>query len=497
MADREQPTVWRRAILAARRWTRELPGILSPILTLALAATAYADMPPLRLIPADALLCWSSARLPDAPTSAPADNAVSTLLDVGTRLVGAKLDRSTQITIRIFEAFSSSIRFPLAVALLDLQARPAELNPQARKLAYFQVVAAVQAGAESDRLRRVIQKVINEQTDAKFARLENRTAERWQYQELHDVRKEDLGAVAWGQIDDCFVITLGEGVWARVAAAAAGKADSLAADAWVQGVRARHPEQPEIELYGAPPRLARRLDPMVQGRAGQFFASWGLGEVQRGWWSLGFEGRALYSRATFEERNGFNRERLYADPHAADPALLAVVPPDARYAIYSFPAGLFVQRACAAWFALFDAQERAWAEKHWQAALAKAKVDPQKDILDQLGARFVLHNYPPHPLRLPMTFTTLIEISGDAKRLRSSMDALLEAWVTETEADSGERSSFDLFHLRHDSDGVWYVELGPVAGVAWTTTERFVVASWSPQALRAYLAETAGKLGKK
>ena len=471
-----------------------LPGIWFLALLNVVHAAAATD--PLSLIPADALACWSSAPLPDAPTGDDQGSALATLVDLGTRLAGAKLDRSTQITLRLFEAFSNSIRFPLALALMDVQAKPAELNPEARKLDRFQVIGVIQAGAESERLRRIIQKVVNEQTDRANATIESREAGRWSYQELRDKRKADLGAIAWGQIDDCVVITLGDGLWARVAEVAAGKSAALPLEKWVAGVRAKHADRPMIEIYGAFKRLAERLDPLVQGRAAQFFAAWGLADAQRGWWALGFEGRALYSRATFEQA-GFTRERLYADPHVSDAELLAVVPEKARYAVYSFPAGLLVERACSAWFALFDPQERSKTEKRWQKVLAQTKVDPQRDILSQLGERLVLHNSPPHPLRLPMAFTTLIEIRGDNKKLRSAMDALLTAWETETESDASESGSFDLFHLRHDGDGVWYIELGPVAGVAWTTTERYLVASWSPQALRAYLSEMGARLGKR
>jgi hypothetical protein len=36
------------------------------------------------------------------------------------------------------------------------------------------------------------------------------------------------------------------------------------------------------------------------------------------------------------------------------------------------------------------------------------------------------------------------------------------------------------------------MQVGPVAGVAWTVTDRYIVTSWSPRALREYL-EIAGE----
>jgi hypothetical protein len=49
--------------------------------------------------------------------------------------------------------------------------------------------------------------------------------------------------------------------------------------------------------------------------------------------------------------------------------------------------------------------------------------------------------------------------------------------------------------LHREDDGLWYMQYGPIAGPAWVVTERFIVTSWSPRALREYLAKAGESVG--
>jgi hypothetical protein len=54
-----------------------------------------------------------------------------------------------------------------------------------------------------------------------------------------------------------------------------------------------------------------------------------------------------------------------------------------------------------------------------------------------------------------------------------------------------------MLSVQRDPDGIWYVQFGPIASIAWTATDRFVVTSWSPHALREYLQSHAEAVGRR
>jgi len=51
--------------------------------------------------------------------------------------------------------------------------------------------------------------------------------------------------------------------------------------------------------------------------------------------------------------------------------------------------------------------------------------------------------------------------------------------------------------LHRADDGVWNIQFGPFAGPAWTVTDRFIITSWSPTALRSYLSKVGDKVGQR
>jgi hypothetical protein len=75
-------------------------------------------------------------------------------------------------------------------------------------------------------------------------------------------------------------------------------------------------------------------------------------------------------------------------------------------------------RLFACYYSTRDEKDRVAATQFWEKIQAELHFDGQKDLLDHLGDTIILHNDPPHPLKLPLAFTSLIEIRGDAKQVR-------------------------------------------------------------------------------
>ena len=474
-----------------------MTGALLPALVVWLATPAPgAPDHPLDLIPADSLLCWKGCPFPDTEQKPAGPSPLATLIDLGTRIAGSPLKPAQQMTLRIFETLGAVVHYPFAIALIDARARPAGADARGSKVAQLRIAAVVRTDGRSEPFRRIIQKVVNEQTDAGVARLEARTAGRWRYQELRDARLPEWCVIAWGELDEHFVIALGEGVWPLIAAVAEGQVQALSGDEWVSAIRRQRSEEPLIEVIAATQAIRERLDPFVQGRATAFFEAWGDSDTQRAFWELGFVERALFCTASY--RRGENTvRRIYANPDFRDERFLKTVPPDSRYAVYRIEVPVFLPRLIRSFYATRGAEERKAAAELWAQIQARLGINAERDALAHLGDHIVLHNYPPHPLRLPLAFTSLIEIRDEPAQVRGTLEALCKAWQEGLEKAAEQTGSPNPTQLQRDRDGIWYIQFGPVASLAWTFTDRFIVTSWSPAALREYLDKAGPRIGRR
>ncbi len=500
------------------------------VLCLVGAAVPAMAREPLDLIPADSLLCWYGQPLPDTNPAPDQPSTLQTLLELGTRLAGRSLDSGTQLGVRGAEMFGLMIRYPHALALIDVLAKPVETDPNAKRMDRLRFVLVVQmppatagpdqgqagsapASRPADQFLRLIQKTVNEQTDSGTATLANKKAGPWTYQELRDRRLPDWATIAWGHIDDHFVLTVGDDVWPNIAAVANGDSPAMSADQWYGTARRDCGHKPLIEIFVAARRIQERLDPLLDGRASEFFRTWDAGDMDRAHWALGLDGRALFCLAHFrmagtstEARQGDTRpqdagrdeytvRRVYADAGFGDARLLAVVPPEARYAVYHLPMGRLLSRLFSGLLATQTGKQRENIERIWADIQAQPGFDVQRNLLDHLGDYVILHNDPPHPLRIPLAVTTLTEIREAPGQVRQTIDTMCNGFRAAMEKAVEEGRAPLPWALQRDDDGVWFLQFGPVAGPAWVVTERFIVTSWSPRALREYLDKVGAAVG--
>ncbi|MGE0482248.1 MAG: hypothetical protein AB7Q17_17455 [Phycisphaerae bacterium] len=469
---------------------------LLPALVLALAPERAAAIDPLDVVPADALLVWRGQPFPDTTPAADQPGTLATLLDVGARLAGQPLPPQTQIALRLIEALGTMVRYPHALALIDARAKPLVTDADARKVDQLKLVLAVQTRGKSEPFLRIVQKVVNEQTDANVAELRRATLANGSYQELRDKRLADWAVVAWGEIDDCFVLTLGADVWPLVARTAAGESARLRDADWVVQARTAQRPNPLIEIFVAVRDIRARLDPFVHGRATDFFAAWHAADIERAHWAFGFAGDALFCEASFV-KHGAPVKRVFTALPPGDALFLRVVPPRARYAVYQLPMGEMIPRFFAGIVATRDPAERRYANDVWNRIQSDYQFDAQRDLLAQFGDRWILHNYPPHPLHLPVAMTTLTEIRGDARRVRDTIAIICRAWQDATDRLAAKTGVPPWATIVAESDGVWYLQFGLIAGPACTVTDRYLITSWSPAALRDYLDTVGDAAGKR
>jgi len=467
------------------------------------AACAVAETrDPLDLVPADSLLCWYGQPRPDATPATTQPSTLRAVLEIGSRLAGRSLEGPAQLWMRGAELFTLSIRQRHAFVLLDVRAKPIADGAQAKRVDALQAAFIVQNRGETEAYLRLIQKAVNEQTNSATASLVTRYVGDWSYQELHDDRLPEWCTLAWGHIDGCFVLTVGREVWPRIAEVAADEAPALSRESWYAAARGGlepprgtiGPRQPLIEIFVAAKEIQRRLDPLLDNRASAFFAAWHAEKLERAHWALGLDGRALFCVAHFQ-MDGRTTRRVYADPDVRIPRLLETVPAEAHYAIYHLPMDGFLRWFFGGLVSVQGPDMQQKIERVWANVQRQHDFNVDRGLLRHLGDYVVVHNSPPHPLRIPVALTTLIEIRDEPEEVRRTIDTMCTVFREALEAPVSEGKAPLPWGLQRDNDGLWYLQLGPMAGPAWTVTDQFIVTSWSPVALREYLSRLERQSG--
>ncbi len=463
--------------------------------TLCVVAPASAGEP-IDFVPDDTLLVWYARPEADAPPPSDQPSALQTLLDLGTRIAGQPLNREAQLNVRMVEMFMLATRYPYALALIDARAQPLENDPAARRVDRLKFALIVDNRQQSEPFLRLIQKTVNEQTDSAAASLVSKEAYGAKYQELRDRRLPNWSVIAWGHVDDMFVLTVGEDVWPMIAAVASSELDGLTEDPWYAVARGGRRSTALVEIFVSPEAIQDRLDPFIDGRAAAFFEAWDAERLHRAHWTLGYQGRALFCEAHFLVGEQTHK-RVYADADFRDTRLLQSVPSNAKYAVFDLPVDRFLRRFFLGIMSIQNAKARANIERVWAEMQEKYGFDAQRDILSRLGRHIVLHNEPPHPLRLPLAVTTLIEIRHEPDEVQAAVETFCKAWRA-TLDEAAARSDYPPdFTVNRDNDGVWYLRFGPLAGLAWTVTDRYIITSWSPNALREYLHKIGSAAGQR
>ncbi|MDX2200683.1 MAG: hypothetical protein SF069_17130 [Phycisphaerae bacterium] len=472
----------------------------------ATTAAAYDPLAPdtLALIPAECMLAAHVRPLPkeinpdhdfkgvgDEEEGPP--SFLAALMNVLPQLVGNSMKPGDMIGMRITEAFFYATRYPYSLVLLDAAAKPIPNRPDSLRIDGLKGAAIVRTAGASGKFASILQQTLERVTSEKTATLVEREVHGFKYKELADSRLDPDEVVAWGEIGPHFVLTFGEGVFQQIAACAAGEQRSMKSDEWIEKARTSRAANTYVDLIFDPMRIRKQLDPHVSNAATEFFAAWDAQNVQRSHWSFGIEGKAMFCVANYLI-DGETYERVYARAQPADAAIMATIPKDTNYAVYELPVGRFIGRFIGGLTATRDAKVKAEITTNWERLQSEGKFDGQRDILDHLGERIVIHKYPLHPLRIPVLTTTLIEIRDNPKEVARAVDALFTGW-TNIVSEKIDKGIVMPATLTRDSDGIWFLNLG-LAGPAWVVTDKYVVTSWSPSALRDYLSVAGDAAGK-
>jgi hypothetical protein len=384
-------------------------------------------------------------------------------------------------------------QFEHAVVLLDISSRivhaaasgPDEDAPEVSlRLKDLQTAVIFRTEGRQRTVLEHVNRIIGRYTNADVADLATATIGGHSYQRLKDERLPGWAVWEWGRLDDFFVVSFGAGAFEKVAAAYAGKAESLAEDPWFRSAAAKTGSDRALaQWFIALSRLEKRVATVGPSRHTRVVQALGAAGMTHDLWTIGREGRVMTWYRCYR-RDGQDVVRRYSDPEDQPQNLRKIIPEEARYyGIIRVPTGWLVDNLPRAWLAAqSEGHVRTWS-RIWNRLEEETGVDIRGSLIDHLGEHVIIFDYPPHPLRIPFALTIAIEIDNP-RSLQMATDTLLAAWsrYLDERADQT-RMKLVRLKVRHQQDGVWYLQAG-IPGPALKVTDRYLLLSWSPQALR-------------
>ena len=391
----------------------------------------------------------------------------------------SKVDPSIRAWIDVLVSAAIAGEHPHAVALFDFTATPrADGGHQLAGLRAAVVMAP--AGGRAD-LQRRIQHLLNTYTNRDESQLVPRQIGSESVFELRDKRLPEWATLTWGPVGDLYVIAFGENTYSRMIESVKDASGSLAAGTWFTPAFLQaggtHASFVSYVHFDA---LRRGADPLLAGKIARVQEALRLGGVERGLWTFRYAGRALEAHG-FLRRNGRDERPVIAGRRIFNQINGSVIPDEARrYAVIDGNPGSLFRGIREAYLAARSPAAGHKVRAFWGRVEAESGVSFERDLFSPLGHAVVIHDYPPHPLRIPLARTVVFRIDGDAGTLRARVDRLFD-FISREYLNTG------WLRLGHAPDGIWYLQFG-LLGPGVAVTDQWVVVSFSPEAVRQNVA---------
>lgn len=452
------------------------------------------------LIPADSLVAFRAK--PQnwlAPASQPTSQVeqLSGTAAIAQILAFLSASRMVPDEGQVFSDIATALpllgRYEYAIVLIDISSRVVQNSSSqgdndetelSLRLEQMRGAIIFRTGGEHREVVEQLNRIIGRYTNEEVARLESHSGPGQQSQRLIDERLPGWAVWEWGPMGDFFVVSFGSGAFEAVAQTHQGQRPCLTNDKWYQkaGEKTQSPVV-MMQCYLALEKLKHRLGTVVSERSSRVLTALGANKVTQDLWTIGLNGKAITWYRCFQ-REGQDQIRFYSDPQAFSAENTRIVPPEAaHYAVIRVPTQWLFKDLPRAWVsARSDSQFQTWS-RIWQRLEDESGLNLDDTLVKHIQSNVVLFDYPPHPLKIPLALTIAFEID-DHESVRAAVNSLLNAWSRYLD-DRAKRSRSSLVRMRvlRDKDGIWYLRAG-ILGPALKVTNRYIVISWSPQALR-------------
>ena len=452
---------------------------------LAVASGSAAAIPPSLpdAIPQDTVVAF----FVDARPEQPEPTSVASTLGVATFLMDqisrfglfGSLDAECRGWMDGLASLSLLRDHPHAVALFDVRA--GKLKDGGHRLAGVNAALVVHTAGDNAKIEQRIQQLLNTHTNSDESRLATTTSDGRPIFTFRDRRLPDWFVVNWGVVGDYYVVALGEGSFQKIVDVLDERAQSLAADAWFKKAfdKVRGPKA-FFAITARFDRIEAAADTDLAKKIARVRKAVQLEDVERGVWSVVFDDRAVRAQGIVR-RGGRSDPQSLTTLQIGGVAPERLIPADATaYAMLDVAPQRFLNGLSEAYLASRSLNARESSRRYWRELQREAEVSIERDIVSRLGRGVVIHNAPPHPLRLPLMWTLWLPIQREPETLHAGIDRLFKAWQHQLANDG-------MLRLRKDADGVWYLFFG-INGPALGMTDRWLVISFSPPAVRQSIA---------
>ncbi len=483
-------THWKAKSSSNRLGLRQIDGRAAACWWLAMSGSLVAVPPELTaLVPGDAVAAYVVSKPPRVSAVEGGRSSFEFAALLIDRAFDAGLLQRLPDTSRgwldAIAALSVVFEHPHAVVLLDVRIEQADED--SHRLGDLQGAIVLRTMGRNGRIERRIQHLLASYTNAAESRLESFELDGATFHRLHDRRLADWLMPTWGAMGDHFMIAIGRESAESIARTMKESSASLSADRWFrEGVSRLAAADALLTVYVQFDRLRRSADKVLARKTDGVLDAIGLSNSERTLWALGYAGKSLEIRQW--SRGGAKDTALVLAGASLLEAEGAPPVPEAAsaFAAIGFDPKTLVGRSGDAWLSARSPKNAQRSRDYWHDIETRGDFRFSTDFFDLLGGPIVIHDFPRHPLRLPPAWTIVAPIRGDADRVRKSLDGLMNAWKQDLE------SSESRLLLRRDDDGVWCLVIG-IDGPAVTVSDRFVLISFSPLAVRENLQTLSGK----
>lgn len=454
-------------------------AVVSAMTRASLVACAAVPESLCRAVPKNAILFYSVARpnsdVPNSESTTPGPSGLASFVIQHAHDFGllSKLNERGRMHMDVAASMSELLDYPHALVLLDIDAAP---RPDGgHQLSGLHAALIIHTPGGGVRIEQRIQHLLSSYTDDENSTLSSRINDAFPVFTLRDRRLPDWVELTWGARGEDYIVAVGAGSFDRIVRTIADRSLSLAADAWF--TRAWK------EAGGSSASLAALLrfdsvrsaaDESLRSKIERVQKNLGLSDMERGLWTVGCPARAVEAGA-FLRRGDHDEWRPITRREDRGPPTGAIPDEATWYAIFDVEPRVLVDTLSEAYLASKSPEAQDKCRAFWRNVEERVGLSIHKDILNHLRRPIVSHDYPQHVLRLPFAWTRFIAVK-DSEMLRRNLDRLLKV-AQEELAKEG------LWQLHHDADGVWYLSFG-IAGPALTVTDRWLIVSFSPDAVR-------------
>jgi hypothetical protein len=390
-----------------------------------------------------------------------------------------------RIFLDVVASLPAIAKFPHALILNAIEVQEGQ-REDSFKLKSMELVLLVRTRDDVHEIKSEINAVLKRHTSEQTAKLETRELAGSPIKVLRDRRLPQWGETEFGRFGDTYAIGFGTHSLDRIYGPTKDDPGRISDHEWFSRAgELTHSGDADYDVYVNLDALKTQLSQVVVGRPQQVVDALGLSDVTRLRWTMGYEGRFRRTMLLLG-REDEDQNILLSDPeNIPDYALEAIHPKAKSASVASLDVKDLASKISAGVLASLRPDKAARLQSRWSELIRENGLDLELELLDHLGPRLIVHDYPPHPSGLPIMKTMLIEHDGSPE-VASGIDRLLSLWakLLEPEDTKDSKHALQWRLIRNPESGVWTINSGPV--LAWhalTITDRFVVISWSSDAL--------------